>query len=131
MKNKNKLNKKQENKNPLSKLALSKARAIAPKYCEQCGTAYKDEDFHLVQEQPGSLTFHLKCHKCKNTYILNVMAPAPHLLASQKSKILLDITDKDELDKFAGKPAVSIDEALDVFNELQQHSIKDILENKK
>ncbi len=120
-------NPQKRNDNPLNKMALGKARAVAPKFCEQCGTAYKDSDFHLVQETQHSLIFHLKCSKCKSTYILNVSSPAPHLLASQKSKISLDLEDAKELTKFAGSSAISINEILDVYNELQKKDIRTII----
>ncbi len=123
----NKNNHKKIPNNPINKLALQKARAIAPKYCEQCGAMYQDSNFKLVQENPNSLIFHLKCNKCGSTYILNVVAPNPNILASQKSKVLLDLQDSSEFTKFAGQPPVKIDEALDVFNELQKTNIKDIL----
>lgn len=107
--------------------ALNEARAVAPKYCEKCGFEYSDDNFQLVQKNNNQAVFHLKCSKCGNTYILNVVSPSPNIMASQRSSLNIDLTEPDEMSKFAGKGAVSKDEALDIFNILKDTDIESLL----
>lgn len=107
--------------------ALNEARSVAPRFCERCGGEYTDDSFNLVQKNKKHSIFHLKCAKCGNTYMLNVVSPAPNLMASQRSSINIDLKDVKEMSKFAGKSAVSKDEALDVFNALKDNNILDLI----
>lgn len=118
-----------DNLEKLKNEALNEARAVAPKFCEKCGTQYKDEDFRLFQRNDKQSVFHLKCSKCNNTYILNVVAPGPNIIASQRSSLNIDLQDAKEMSKYAGKRAVSKDEALDVMNKIEKNDLEKILRN--
>ena len=121
---------KEENIEKIKIKALNEARAVAPKYCEKCGQKYQDHDFNLVQKNNGQSVFHLKCARCSNTYILNVVSPSPHVMASQRSSFNIDLRDAEEMTKFAGQKAVSQDEALDVLNTLEHEDLESLLTNK-
>jgi hypothetical protein len=115
------------NLDKIKNAALNEARMVAPKYCEKCGAQYLDESFRLVQKNEKQSVFHLKCPKCSNTYILNVVSPGPNVLASQRSSLNIDLKDAAEMSRFAGKGAVSKDEALDVMNQLQNNDLEKLL----
>ncbi|MBN1331346.1 hypothetical protein JW978_00470 [Candidatus Dojkabacteria bacterium] len=114
-------------KQELKDQALKEARAVAPKYCEKCGTQYKDENFNLVKKEQNQAVFHLKCPNCNNTYMLNVVAPAPHMMASQRSSINIDVNSPEELSKFAGKGSVTRDEVIDIYQKLKSGDIEEFL----
>lgn len=116
-----------ENLDKIKEEALKEARAVAPRFCEKCGTEYLDNDFRLVQKNNKQSVFHLKCTKCQNTYILNVVSPSPNVLASQRSSLNIDLRDAREISKFAGKRAVSKDEALDVMNKITSGNLEELL----
>jgi len=122
--------KNQEDINKVKEQALNEARAVAPKFCEKCGQQYSDESFNLVQKNSNQSVFHLKCPRCSNTYILNIVSPSPNVMASQRSNLNIDLKDAKEMSKFAGKKAVSKDEALDVMNQLETQDLEDILSSK-
>lgn len=112
-----------QNSDAVKDKALNDARAVAPKFCERCGGEYSDDSFKLVQKDKKHSIFHLKCTKCGNTYMLNVVAPAPNLMASQRSSLNIDLVSVQEMSKFAGKGAVTKDEALDIANTLKSKDI--------
>lgn len=116
-----------DKKEKIKEEALNKARAVAPKYCERCGGQYTDDSFKLVQKNDKHSVFHLKCAKCANTYMLNVVSPAPNLMASQRSSLNIDLDNVKEMSKFAGKVAVSEDEALDIANTLKDADIAGLI----
>lgn len=118
---------KPENIERIKAKALNEAREVAPRFCEKCGQAYSDKDFNLVQKNAGQAVFHLKCSRCSNTYILNVVAPAPNIMASQRSSFNIDLKDAQEMSKFAGQKAVSKDEGLDIINLLQSQDLEKLL----
>ena len=122
---------KQESIEKIKTKALNQARAVAPKYCEKCGMKYEDVDFNLVQKNNGQSVFHLKCSRCANTYIINVVSPSPHVMASQRSSLNIDLRDAEEMTKFAGQKAVSKDEALDIYNTLQVEDLELLLTTKE
>ncbi len=111
--------------------ALNEARSVAPRFCEKCGSAYVDENFHLVQKNNNQSVFHLKCNHCGNTYILNVVSPGPNILASQRSSLNIDLSTPEEISKFAGKKSVQPDEVLDLFNLLKKSNLEKELSNLK
>lgn len=117
------------NSNKIKDAALREARSVAPKYCEKCGERYSDENFHLVQKNDKQSVFHLKCSRCNNTYILNVVSPSPNVMASQRSSLNIDLRGPEEVEKFAGKDAVDQDEALDILNSLKKQDIEKILKS--
>lgn len=107
--------------------ALREARAVAPKYCEKCGTKYEDHNYHLVKKDGNQSVFHLKCEKCSNTYILNIVSPGPNILASQRSSLNIDLNSPEEMSKFAGRKPISKDEVIDIYNLLNTEKIEDLL----
>ncbi len=115
------------NNNEIKDQALNEARSVAPQYCEKCGSKYTDSSFKLVQKNNHQSVFHLKCQNCGNTYILNIVSPGPNIMASQRSSLNIDLRDASEMTKFAGKTAVSKDEALDVMNSIREADIEKLL----
>jgi len=118
---------KAQKKQELKDQALKEARTVAPKFCEKCGTKYEDSNFNLVKKEHSQTVFHLKCPKCNNTYMLNVVAPAPHMMASQRSSINIDVNSPEELSKFAGRGSVSRDEVIDVYQKLKSYNLEELL----
>jgi hypothetical protein len=95
---------------------LKNIKSVAPKHCDLCGHMYDEADFHLVKNQQQQTVIHLRCHNCGNSYMLNVYSPMAGVLGSSRSQLNLDLTQPDELSKFAGQEPVSINQALDGFN---------------
>ncbi|MBD3280084.1 hypothetical protein GF389_00985 [Candidatus Dojkabacteria bacterium] len=117
-----------QKKQEIKDQALKEARAVAPKYCEKCGTKYTDQNFNLVKKEKAQAVFHLKCSNCGNTYMLNVVAPAPHMMASQRSSVNIDVNSPEELTKFAGKGSVTRDEVIDIYQKLKTDDIESLLQ---
>lgn len=95
---------------------LNQAKGIVPKHCDNCGNKYSQSDFSLMNESSQQTTIHIKCHNCNNSYVLNVYNPVAGLIGSSRSHLNLDISDSEELMKFAGSDAISRDQALDAYS---------------
>lgn len=92
--------------------------AIAPKHCDNCGAKYSEADFKVIKSTPSGFVMHLRCQTCNNTYVLNVLNPGNGMVGAQRSPLNLDLTTDAEIQEFAGKEAVSRNDALDAYNSL-------------
>ena len=90
--------------------------AVAPKHCDNCGSKYIESDFKVIKSTPGGFVMHLRCQSCQNTYVLNVMNPGNGMYGTQRSPMNLDLESDSEIQAFAGKEAVSRNDALDAYN---------------
>lgn len=89
---------------------------IAPKHCDNCGTKYTETDFKVIKSTPGGFVMHLRCQSCNNTYVLNVLNPGNGMVGTQRSPLNLDIVSDNEIQSFAGKDAISKNDAIDAYN---------------
>ncbi|KXK25705.1 MAG: hypothetical protein TR69_WS6001001508 [candidate division WS6 bacterium OLB20] len=105
--------------------------SVAPKHCDNCGSKYSEEDFRIVRSSAVNTVLHLKCTVCNNAYMLNVMNPMNGMVGSQRTPINIDLRGTEEIEQFAGKDAVSQNEAIDTYNEIDpefdQEAMQDIL----
>jgi hypothetical protein len=126
-------NTKTTTQNPERDKMMEHIRNIAPKHCDLCGQKYHDHDFNLVKTAMGQATLHLKCHNCSNSYLLNIYSPAPGMIGSSRSQMNLDVESAKELVKFAGAKAISVNEALDVYNAIKQSPllVSDLIKSSK
>ena len=92
--------------------------AVAPKHCDNCGARYTENNFKVVKSTATNTIFHLTCSVCKNSYMLNVLNPVNGMIGAQRTPINIDLDLNNELEKFAGKPGVEKDEAIDIYNYL-------------
>lgn len=92
--------------------------AVAPKHCDNCGSKYDESSFKVVKASPSNTVFHLKCPVCGNAYMLNIINPMNGMIGAQRTPINIDLELGDEIQKFAGKPAVNKNEAIDIYNKL-------------
>lgn len=101
--------------------------AVAPKHCDNCGSKYHEMNFRVVKSSPSNTVFHLKCNICGNAYMLNVMNPVNGMIGAQRTPINIDLEMGEEIQKFAGKPSVDKDEAIDVYNSLEPSTTEETL----
>lgn len=105
---------------------LKHAKGVVPKHCDNCGTKYSEKDFNLVGDDSQQASIHIHCHNCGNNYMLNVFNPIGGLIGSSRSQLHLDLSDSEELEKFAGSRSVSQDDALDAYNLLAKTEILEV-----
>lgn len=98
--------------------------AVAPKHCDNCGNKYLEDDFRVIKNSKLVTVFHLKCAKCNNAYMLNVMSAVNGMVGAQRLPVNTDLDKGEELQKFAGKNAVSKDEAIDILDQLKKKKSK-------
>ncbi|MCA9380373.1 hypothetical protein KC675_04305 [Candidatus Dojkabacteria bacterium] len=108
----------QDNFNNKDENILRNLLAVAPKHCDNCGSKYTETNFKIVKSSPSNTVFHLKCSICGNAYMLNVINPVNGMIGAQRTPINIDLEMGEEIQKFAGKPSVDKNEAIDVFNTL-------------
>ncbi|HRN86208.1 MAG TPA: hypothetical protein PK863_02670 [Candidatus Dojkabacteria bacterium] len=108
----------QDNFNNKDENILRNLLAVAPKHCDNCGSKYTETNFKIVKSSPSNTVFHLKCSICGNAYMLNVINPVNGMIGAQRTPINIDLEMGEEIQKFAGKPSVDKNEAIDVYNTL-------------
>lgn len=108
----------QDNFNNKDENILKNLLAVAPKHCDNCGSRYNETNFKIVKSSPSNTVFHLKCTICGNAYMLNVINPVNGMIGAQRTPINIDLEMGEEIQKFAGKPSVDKNEAIDVYNTL-------------
>ena len=86
-------------------------RELLAKFCDECGKKYDGEDIRIVQSNRANIIVHLSCKHCGKTHMANI---AQNMGISNRSPIKTDLRPK-EVNKFAGKAAVSTDDVLDVY----------------
>lgn len=94
--------------------------AIAPKHCDNCGTKYTESDFKVIKSTAGGFVMHLRCQNCNNTYVLNVLNPGNGMVGTQRTPLNIDLNTDAEIQEFAGKDAVTKNDALDAYNSLSR-----------
>jgi hypothetical protein len=92
---------------------------IAPKHCENCGNKYHEGDFKVMRSTNVNTLLHLKCSKCGNTYMLNVVSPMQGMMGASRMPLNLDLYSPAEVSKFAGVNPTDHDEAIDIFDALE------------
>ena len=108
----------QDNFNNKDENILRNLLAVAPKHCDNCGSKYSETNFKIVKSSPSNTVFHLKCSICGNAYMFNVINPVNGMIGAQRTPINIDLEMGEEIQKFAGKPSVDKNEAIDVYNTL-------------
>lgn len=117
----------QDNFNNKDENLIRNLLAVAPKHCDNCGSKYDENNFRVVKTSPSNTVFHLKCVICGNAYMLNVISPVNGMIGAQRTPINIDLELGDEIQKFAGKPSVNKDEAIDIYNTLEPSTTEDTL----
>lgn len=117
----------QDNFNNKDENLIRNLLAVAPKHCDNCGSKYSENNFKVVKTSPSNTVFHLKCVICGNAYMLNIINPVNGMIGAQRTPINIDLELGDEIQKFAGKPSVDKDEAIDVYNTLEPSITEDNL----
>lgn len=100
---------------------LGNIKKIAPRHCDNCGAKYSQEDFKIVQINPMSALIHLNCTSCSSTYIINAFTNE-NGIGSQRIPLILDLNGPSELEKFTQNGPVNKDNAVDLYNLLQEKS---------
>lgn len=107
---------------------LKKNSNIIPKFCDNCGHQFHDEDINLVGTRNNTLMCRTHCENCGSMHMLNVSAPVGGVGMASRAPINVDISTNDEFNKFAGKAAVSSDDTIDSFKSLADiNTINDFL----
>jgi len=109
---------------------LRNVMAVAPKHCDNCGARYSESDFRVMKSTSTNVIMHLRCRNCNNVYMLNIMNPVNGMVGAQRIPLNIDLQD-EEISKYAGKPAITEDEALDLFDKIgsniDQESLRKLL----
>ncbi len=88
------------------------------KFCDKCGTPYVLEDVNIIQNTGISVIIHFSCHSCKSKNIATFISP---LGISNRVPVNTDLGVK-EIQKFANKKEISLEEILDVYTFLKENS---------
>jgi hypothetical protein len=99
---------------------LKKLEGVVPKHCDRCGHKYHPHDMEVIKTDNNVTAIHVKCHNCKNNYILNMFSPMNGLMGTSKAQVNLDLSNSKEVVKFAGLESIDTDEALDAFNQINK-----------
>jgi hypothetical protein len=99
---------------------LKNIMPVAPKHCDNCGAKYSEGDFRIMKSTNTSVILHLRCRTCNNVYMLNIMNPINGMIGAQRIPLNIDLVD-EEINKYAGKNAVSEDDALDLFDQIHSN----------
>lgn len=98
---------------------LRKLPIISPKYCDSCGAQHSEQDYRFVTFHDGAFIFQINCQVCSVGYMLRVSPAASGMAAQRLDSLNVDLS-LDELKKFAGKPRVKREEALEVYTEMRK-----------
>jgi uncharacterized Zn finger protein len=99
---------------------------LSPKHCSNCGHAHSKDDLHVMGMQKGELTFQLACTNCGLVQVVRMTPGGPMTIQRLESNNS-DISAK-EFAKFAGKPTVAKEEALQVYADMQNvNNLEDLL----
>jgi hypothetical protein len=102
---------------------LQNIKKIAPKYCDNCGHMYNQNDFNVLKAQESNALLHLKCPSCGNTYVINAFVNNTGY-GSQRMPLVLDLEGSVEIEKFAESDVVSKDYAIDLFDLLNSGEVE-------
>jgi hypothetical protein len=98
---------------------LKQLPIMSPKYCDNCGNHHEEPDFQVIGYQEGVVLFQISCRYCGVVYLLRVN-PAAAGIAIQRLETLNSDISATEFHKFAGKPQVRKDEALDIYSDMKE-----------
>ncbi len=100
---------------------------LSPKFCSNCGHAHGNHDLSVVNMKQGEIIFQLSCSSCGLVQVIRLSPNGPMTIQRFESNNS-DIVGP-EFAKFAGKPSVHKDEALEVYSSLQGvRSLNDFLQ---
>jgi hypothetical protein len=97
---------------------LKQLPIVSPKYCDNCGHQHQEIDYNFVGYQEGMFIFQVGCRNCGVSYMLRI-SPSGAGLAAQRLELLNVDIQPQELSKFAGKPKVNKEEAVEVFLDME------------
>lgn len=97
---------------------LKKLPIVSPKYCDNCGTQHSVEDTRFMGQQDANFVFQVACRNCNLSYLLRVSSSSNGMAAQRLDLPNMDLN-PDELRKFAGKPKVDKEEALQVYTDMK------------
>jgi hypothetical protein len=106
---------------------MQQLRSFVPRHCENCGHIHNETDFSFVGQKDSNFVFQISCKRCGSLQLLRLQPGVPGV-SLQK---LMNNTDVrgSEFSKFAGKPEVAKEEALEVYIDMQQvETIDDFLQ---
>ena len=98
---------------------LKQLPIMSPKYCDNCGNHHDEQDFQVIGYQDGVILFQIGCRFCGVVYLLRVN-PAASGIAVQRLETLNSDISTSEFHKFAGKPQVRKDEALEIYMDMKE-----------
>ena len=87
------------------------------RFCDKCGTQYALEDVNIIQNTGVSSIIHFSCHNCKSKHIATFISS---MGMSNRMPINTDL-DTDEIQKFAKREVVSLQNILDVYSQLKEN----------
>lgn len=108
---------------------LTKNSNVFPKYCDSCGTVYASENTQVIGVRNGLVSCRIHCNNCGSTHIMNVSMPVNGLGIATRSPVNVDLNSIEEFNKFAGKSAVTPDDAIETYKSLNK--IKSLNDFKK
>jgi hypothetical protein len=96
---------------------MHQLRSFTPRHCENCGLKHLENDFSYVGQRDGSYLFQISCNRCGSLQLLRMQPGVPGV-SLQK---MLNNTDVkgSEFAKFAGKPVIGKEEALEVYIDME------------
>ena len=108
---------------------LKRNSNIVPKFCDSCGAEFTRDGIQIIGNKSGVITCRTHCASCSSTHILNVTIPVNGVGIASRSPVNVDLSSAEEFDKFAGKAAVSSDDAIDTYKTLDSmQSVNDFLD---
>ena len=100
---------------------------IYQKHCDNCGHEHKQNDLSLESVNNGQIMARLHCETCGLVQVIR-LSPGGSMTIQRFEINNSDITGA-EFKKFAGKPSVDHEEALDVYADmLQVDDVNDFLQ---
>jgi len=97
---------------------MQQLRSFIPKYCDNCGHKHSPSDFSYVGQRDGIFAFQISCKRCGALQLIRLQPGMPGI-SLQKIMNNTDVRGA-EFSKFAGKPQVDKEEALDVYLDMQE-----------
>jgi hypothetical protein len=89
---------------------------LSPKFCDNCGNQHVSNDLQFMSFQNSQLVFQLSCQHCGLVQMLRLAPGGP--LSIQRLEANNSDVQGGELQKFAGKPSVDQEEALEVYEDM-------------
>lgn len=100
-----------------AQIFMQQLRSFIPKHCDNCGERHAEADFSFVGQKEGAYVFQISCQRCGSVHLIRMQPGIPGI-AMQKIMNNTDVRGP-EFAKFAGKPQIDQDEALDVYMDME------------